>query len=123
VLLVEDEAIVRDFACEALTDLGYEVVATADATEAIPHIEGSVRFDLVVTDLGLPGLDGHAVAKLARQRWPGIKILYVSGYGRNAMIDGGALDHGADLLSKPFDSRTLALKVRDVLERQASRPS
>jgi PAS domain S-box-containing protein len=118
VLVVEDEALVRNFAVDALRELGYTVVSAADSIEALARLEEPAEFDLLLTDLGLPGLNGRQLAEAALQRWPKLRILYVSGYGQNAIIaSGGELE--ADLLSKPFESRALAAAVRAAIDRGA----
>jgi len=121
-LVVEDETVVRDFTADALSDLGYEVVAVPDAAAAAFHIDSGRSFDLLITDLGLPGLDGRQLGALARRRWPMLRILYVTGYDRTRIIEEEVHEPGTDLLTKPFDSRILGHKVRAMLDREPAEP-
>ena len=114
VLVVEDETLVREFAVDALRDLGYTVVAAAGSVEALARLEEPEAFDLLLTDLGLPGLNGRQLAAAARRKWPSIRVLYVSGYGQNAIVAEGELE--ADLLAKPFESRSLGAAVRAAID-------
>jgi CheY-like chemotaxis protein len=117
VLLVEDEAGVRAMAAERLRELGYTVLEAADGPEALRVLHGShgSRVDLLVTDVGLPGgLNGRQVADMARERRPGLPVLFITGY------TGGALEEhlapGMAVIGKPFALDALAEQVGAMLE-------
>ncbi|MEX1198917.1 MAG: ATP-binding protein [Pseudohongiellaceae bacterium] len=117
VLLVEDDALVRQFTHDQLSALGYRVRAAADGLEAKAILESDERIDLLLTDVIMPGgISGHELAQLAVQLRPGLKVLYMSGYTENAIVHHGRLDAGVHLLSKPFRRAELARKVREVLD-------
>jgi CheY-like chemotaxis protein len=117
VLVVEDDPMVLRLAVQLLTRLGYQTVEAQDGPEAIAILERAGRIDLLFTDVVLPkGMNGTALAREARQRRPGLKVLYMSGYTANAIIHHGVLDKGVHLLTKPFRKVELARKVRQVLD-------
>jgi CheY-like chemotaxis protein len=112
ILVVEDEDAVRAFSVEMLRELGYNVLEAADAHAALRVLEAQAGIDLLFTDVGLPGgVNGRALADEALKRWPGLKVLFTSGYTRNAIVHGGKLDPGVALLGKPFTYAALAQKV------------
>ncbi len=117
VLVVEDEENVRHLIVEVLKDLGYRHFEAAEARAAIEIIESNVPIDLLVTDVGLPHINGRQLAEIARDRRPGLKVLFVTGYAQHAAIRGQFLDHDMDMLTKPFGLDALASKLRSVLER------
>ena len=113
ILLVEDEAIVRFVAAEALRDAGYEVEEAEDADAALALVEGAAAFHLMLTDVGLPGLNGRQLAEMARHLRPAMKIVFMTGY---AGIAGEPdVEAGAPLLAKPFTPDALLDKVRRTL--------
>ena len=117
VLVVEDEAMVRDLAHEILVMQGYTVLTAADASEAIQLCEqhqGLIH--LVITDAVMPRLSGRELAQHLEHLRPTAKILYMSGYTDNAMIHHGVLDANTPFLQKPFTPGALARKVREVLD-------
>jgi CheY-like chemotaxis protein len=117
VLVVEDDADVRLYTVAALQELGYFVIEAADGPTAIAVLEKR-NVDLVFTDVVLPGgMTGADVAARAGALWPGIKILFTTGYARNAIVHHGRLDRGVHLLTKPFSFDDLAAKVRDVIDK------
>jgi CheY-like chemotaxis protein len=117
VLVVEDDADVRLYTVAALQELGYFVIEAADGPAAIAILEKR-NVDLVFTDVVLPGgMTGADVAARAAALWPGIKILFTTGYARNAIVHHGRLDRGVHLLTKPFSFDDLAAKVRDVIDK------
>jgi CheY-like chemotaxis protein/anti-sigma regulatory factor (Ser/Thr protein kinase) len=119
VLLVDDDESVRRVGVAVLADLGYCVVEAADAHAALRILDHpeSPRIDLLLTDVVLPGgMDGRQLAEEIRRRRPAIKVLYMTGYTRNAIIHHGRLDPDIDLLTKPFTADALARKIRRVLE-------
>ena len=119
VLVVEDQTDVRNLAIETLRELGYEVVDAADGHAALRAIASRPDISLLFTDVGLPGgLNGRQLAEEARQRRLDLKVLYTTGYARNAIVHQGRLDPGVELIVKPFTRAELAAKIRDVLGRQ-----
>ena len=115
VLVVEDDPSVRLIVTEVLTEIGYWVIEAIDATSAIPILESGRRIDLLVTDVGLPGLNGRQLAEIARQTRADLKVLFVTGYAQNAAVRAGFLDEGMDMITKPFAVDALAKKIRDAL--------
>ena len=118
VLVVEDEPDVRLLVVDVLRDLGYVVADAADGPSALLHLQGSARIDLLVSDVGLPGMNGRELAEIARQHRPGLKVLFVTGYARNAQVRGDFLADGMDLLTKPFSIDDLALRVRGLIDNE-----
>jgi signal transduction histidine kinase len=119
ILLVEDNDDVRAFTADVLRQLGYRVTTAPDGRAALSVLEKVDGFDLLFTDVGLPkGMSGRELAGQAQERWPGIKVLYTTGYARNSIIHHGRLDPGVELLLKPFTQSSLAAKVRRVLDKE-----
>jgi signal transduction histidine kinase/DNA-binding response OmpR family regulator len=116
VLIVEDDPDVRDYSGEMLRELGYETLEAPDAATALRQLEADPRIRLMFTDVGLPGMNGKQLADAAKARWPKLKILFTTGYARNAIVHHGRLDPGVELITKPFTTAALALKLRDLLE-------
>lgn len=119
ILLVEDEAAVREVAGLILRDLGYRVLEAADGEEALRVIgaEGA-RPDLLLTDVVLPGrIRGRELAQRMLELRPDLPVLFMSGYTENAIVHGGRLDDGVHLISKPFKREVLARKVAELLGR------
>ncbi len=117
ILVVEDDHNVRSYSVEALRDLGYHVIEASDGPSAIRILETKTPVDLLFTDVVLPGgMTGAQVAAQARELRPGLKILFTTGYARNAIFHHGRLDKGVQLITKPFSFTDLAGKVRDVLD-------
>jgi PAS domain S-box-containing protein len=120
VLVVEDDEAVRETAVSLLRDLGYRVLQAPDARSALSIIESGVALDLLFTDVVMPGtMRSPELAARARQRMPGIAVLFTSGYTENSIVHAGRLDEGVELLSKPYTQEALALKVRQVLSARA----
>ncbi len=115
VMIVEDDASVRMIVLEVLEALGYQAIEAIDARAAIPVLQSDRRIDLLVSDVGLPGMNGRQLAEIARQSRPGLKILFVTGYAQNAAVRGGFLDAGMDMMTKPFAIDALATKLREML--------
>jgi signal transduction histidine kinase/CheY-like chemotaxis protein len=117
ILVVEDDDEVRTYSVEILRELGYRVVEAHDGPSALRLLERQVRVDLLFTDVVLPGgVTGAQVAAQARELKPSLKVLFTTGYARNAIIHHGRLDKGVKLITKPFGSTELAARVRDVLD-------
>jgi signal transduction histidine kinase len=122
VLVVEDDEAVRVTVVDMLTDLGYRVLKAKDADSALAIIESGVSVDLLFTDVVMPGtLRSPELARRTRERLPNVAVLFTSGYTENAIVHGGRLDDGIDLLSKPYSREALARKVRHVLRNQQQR--
>jgi len=116
VLLVEDDVNVRMLAREILQQHGYIVLEAEDAPDAI-RIAGqhTGRIHLVITDIVMPKMNGHAVVQAIREHRPDAKVLYMSGYTDDAIVRHGVLEPGTPFLQKPFTPGTLARKVRQAL--------
>ncbi|UMY18849.1 response regulator [Methylobacterium organophilum] len=115
VLLVEDEPVVRALVHEVLDDLGYTVLEASDGPAGLALARGDARIDLLVTDVGLPGLDGRSLAEQARAERPGLKVLFMTGYADNALFEDGAAAPATQLVTKPFAVDALAERVRSLL--------
>jgi len=102
VLLAEDEAGVRDFAEQALAELGFDVLAAASGAEALKILEGRDDVALLLTDVVMPEMNGRALADAAVKSAPALKVVFMTGYTRNAIVHNGVLDPGARLVNKPF---------------------
>ncbi|CAN7643988.1 response regulator [Trinickia sp. LjRoot230] len=119
VLVVEDDEDVRGTVVDLLSELGYRVLRAKDAQSALAIVESGVPIDLLFTDVVMPGpLESPELARKARERLPNIAVLFTSGYTDNAIVHGGRLDDGVDLLSKPYSREALARKIRHVLRHQ-----
>ena len=116
ILVAEDDDGVRATVVELLSELGYRVLKANDAASALSIIDSGLQIDLLFTDVVMPGaLRSPELARKARERLPGIAVLFTSGYTENAIVHGGRLDAGVDLLGKPYTREALARKVRHVL--------
>ncbi|SAI69413.1 two-component hyrid sensor and regulator [Bordetella ansorpii] len=119
VLVVEDDEEVRATVVDLLSELGYRVLRAKDAGSALAIIESGMPMDLVFTDVVMPGpLRSPELARKARERLPNVAVLFTSGYTDNAIVHGGRLDEGIELLSKPYTREALARKIRHVLRNQ-----
>ncbi|WP_445178223.1 PAS domain S-box protein [Pseudomonas sp. McL0111] len=115
VVVVEDDPAVRMLVLDLLKELGYRAYEAEDAKSALPVLESSVRVDLLVTDVGLPGMNGRQLAEIARQHRPGLKVLFMTGYAQNAAERQGFLEEGMDMVAKPFALELLANKIRAMI--------
>ena len=115
VLVVEDEDRVRALSVEALRDLGYTTLEAESAATALRHLERHPEITLLFTDVVMPGMNGRKLADEALRLRPDLKVLFTTGYTRNALVHTGTLDPGVHLLGKPFTVEQLAGKVRQVL--------
>jgi CheY-like chemotaxis protein len=121
VLVVDDEEAVRRLACRMLTWTGYQALEARHGREALATIEqheGPIH--LVLTDIKMPGMTGRELGRQIEERWPGKRILYMSGFA-SEVFQGGLLEPGAPFLAKPFTQDDLAAKVRALLEGETSR--
>jgi two-component system NtrC family sensor kinase len=117
ILLVEDDEEVKRFASETLRELGYKVHTAPEGATALKILENEPGIGLLFTDVILPnGMNGRQLADEARRRRHDLKVLYATGYTRNAIIHHGRLDADVELLTKPFSADGLARKVRQILD-------
>ena len=115
VLIVEDDPAVRVLVSAVLKELGYGYVEAVDANSAVPIIESEQRIDLMISDVGLPGMNGRQLAEIGRQIRPQLKVLFITGYAEHAAVRGGFLDPGMQLITKPFTFDLLTAKVREMI--------
>lgn len=116
VLVVEDDDGVRETSVALLTDLGYRVLKAHDAQSAFAIVNSGIPIDLLFTDVVMPGsMRSTELARKAKALFPGLAVLYTSGYTENSIVHGGRLDAGVELLSKPYTREALARKIRHVL--------
>jgi len=121
VLVVEDDPQVNKLAVEALEERGYRVISAPDGASALRLIDDAPTIELLLTDVVLPGgMNGRQLSDEVLKRRPAIKVLYMTGYTRNAIIHHGRLDPDIDLLTKPFTADALARKVRRILDAGAA---
>ncbi len=118
ILVVEDERAVREIAVKFLEAYGYKVTAASNGQEAIDlYLAGSLKFDLLLTDVVMPKMKGNELAAIMRGHIPGLKVIFMSGYTTNAVVNQGIIDPDSPYLPKPFRPVELATKVREVLDR------
>jgi signal transduction histidine kinase len=116
ILVVEDDERVRSVSAESLRDLGYQVMEAASPTEAIRLIQQGAEPDLLFTDVVMPDMSGSELASTLQRMRPELKVLFTTGYTRNAIVHNGVLDPGKQLLSKPFAIEDLGKKIRSILD-------
>jgi PAS domain S-box-containing protein len=116
VLVVDDEPSVRQFSCDALAELGYRVLEAPDAVTALTLLEQNAEIELLFTDIVMPDVNGRKLAEAAHKVRPHLKVLYTTGYTRNAVVHNGIVDKGVHLIGKPFTIDELATKVRELLD-------
>lgn len=118
ILVVEDDAAVQAAVVDMLTELGYKILKASDAQSALSILQSGVKVDLLFTDVVMPGsLRSPELARQAKELLPDIRVLFTSGYTQNAIVHGGRLDPGVELLSKPYSRENLARKIRQILEK------
>jgi signal transduction histidine kinase/CheY-like chemotaxis protein len=111
ILVVEDDADVRTYSCETLSELGYTVASAENGGAGLRLLDANPSIEVLFTDIGLPGgMNGRQLADEARRRKPGLKVLFTTGYARNAIIHDGRLDPGVELITKPFTQAALAAR-------------
>jgi signal transduction histidine kinase len=115
VLVVEDDPLMRKFTCEAVGELGYKVIEADNAAKALAILDEQDGIKLLFTDVVMPDISGKKLAEAARLKQPGLRVLYTTGYTANAVVHGGILDAGVNLLGKPFTMDELARKLRGAL--------
>jgi len=116
ILVVEDDDEVRAYAVRVLRERGYHILQADNANTALTIVREQ-QLDLLFTDIGLPNTDGRQLSRLARQIQPTLKILFTTGYARNAIVHNGTLDADVELIPKPFSSDALSRRVRQILDR------
>ena len=116
ILIVEDDEGVRQYAAEILRDLNYQVIEAKDSAAALRLLDADKKFNLLLTDVVLPGKNGRELATEVENRRPGTKIVFMTGYSRNAIVHQGRLDPGTELIPKPLTESALARKIRQVLD-------
>ena len=119
ILVVEDEERVRALSVEALRELGYGVVEASGPSQALHMLDEGQQVTLLFTDVVMPDMSGRQLADRARGKRPNLKVLYTTGYTRNAIVHNGMLDPGTNLLTKPFSIEELAGKIRKILDEEA----
>ena len=125
VLVTEDDEGVRQFVAGTLVELGYEVMQAQNGDAAL-NVLATTPVDLLLTDIVMPGMNGRTLADEAQRRRPGLKVLYMTGYSRDAIVHQGRLDRGVSLIQKPFTQSDLAERVRSILtavETREGRPT
>lgn len=116
VLIVEDNTSLRALARELLSDAGYRCIEAEDVDAALRALRGDVAIHLLLTDVGLPGMNGRQLAEAARAWRPSLPVLFMTGYAESALAADELLDEGMDILVKPFEIEQLLAKVRGVLD-------
>jgi CheY-like chemotaxis protein len=117
VLVVEDDPALRGYTAEVLTELGYQVLEAADGAAALAILRAGAATDILFTDVVMPGgMNGRQLAEAGRALRPELKVLFTTGYTRNAIIHHGRLDPGVELISKPYSAEGLAKKLRQVID-------
>jgi len=117
ILFVEDEEEVCRFASESLVSLGYDVSKAHNGRKALELIKNDYqKFDLIITDLIMPELNGKEFIDKVKQFFPEVKAIYVSGYTDNHIVNNGLLEKGVNFIHKPYSIKTLAATVRKVLD-------
>jgi hypothetical protein len=112
VLVVEDEPVVRGVILEMLGEQGYRTLDAVDGPAGLRLLRTDARVDLLVTDVGLPGMNGRQLADQAREMRPGLKVLFITGYAESVAIADGFLQPGMEMITKPFDLGNLSRRVR-----------
>jgi PAS domain S-box-containing protein len=115
VLVVEDEPVVRAVILEMLGDQGYRTIEAADGPSGLRLLRMNEQTDLLITDVGLPGMNGRQLADLARETRPDLKILFITGYAESVAIADGFLQPGMEMITKPFDLDNLSRRIRAML--------
>lgn len=118
VLVVEDDSHVRMIITDVLRELGYSCLEAGNGQAALPVLTSNTTIDLLITDVGLPGMNGRQIAEIARRHRPDLKILFVTGYAEHATGHAPFLSAGMEMVTKPFALDGLALKIREMLQKR-----
>lgn len=116
VLVVEDEPVIRNLIVEVLQDLGYRALEAPDGPAGLKILQSRQHVDLLVTDVGLPGINGRQLADAARETRPSLKVLFITGYAENATLANGFLEPGMEMIAKPFAVEALATRIRNMIQ-------
>ncbi|QEI08324.1 response regulator [Pigmentiphaga aceris] len=116
VLVVEDDDVIRSLIVETLSDQGYRICEAADGPAGLAVLQSRRDIDLLVTDIGLPGLNGRQVADAARLLRPGLRVMFMTGYAQSALSDSELLEPGVELITKPFAIDTFVRRIRGMLD-------
>jgi signal transduction histidine kinase len=119
VLVAEDNPGVRLIIADLLREMNFDATIVTDGQQAVDVIKGGKKIDLLITDVGLPGMNGRQVAEFGRNKWPEMKVLFITGYAEAAKHRADFLLPGADLLAKPFQMENLAAKIHELLAASA----
>ena len=114
-LVVEDDPAVRMIVLDELNELGYTTLEAIDGPTAIPILQSSQKIDLMISDVGLPGMNGRQIAEIGRQHRPHLPVLFMTGYAQNAASRSEFLAPGMEMIAKPFSMDEMAAKIRDML--------
>ena len=120
VLVVDDEQNVRMLVVEVLEELGYTAIEAHDGQAGLKVLQSDLRVDLLVTDVGMPGMNGRQLADAGRVQRPGLKVLFITGYAETAVISHGHLEEGMAVVTKPFALDVLANRIRGMIETPTS---
>ena len=116
ILVIDDEPSIRMLIVEALGELGYRCAEAADGPSGLEILKTSLHIDLLITDVGLPGgLNGRQVAEAAREFKPGLKVLFITGYAENAVLNHGHIAYGTEVMTKPFSLNDLSARIERML--------
>ncbi|MHA6492703.1 PAS domain-containing protein [Pseudomonas borbori] len=116
VLVVEDEALIRELIVDLLTDLEFDVLQAADGLSGLALLKAQKPIDLLITDIGLPGLNGRQLAEQALVEHPALKVLFITGYAENATLARGFMRPGMEMMTKPFTITALEQKIQGMLQ-------
>ncbi len=116
ILIVEDDSAVRLLVRESINELGYESIETAEPQSAVAALQSNQPIDLMITDVGLPGMNGRQLAEIARQHRPELPILFMTGYAENAAIRSRLVGNNMSMIMKPFAFDALAVKLAELLQ-------
>ncbi|RYI81735.1 MAG: response regulator, partial [Acetobacteraceae bacterium] len=123
VLVIDDEPTVRMLVTDVLRDLGYTAIEAEDGPSGLKILRSAKQISLLITDVGLPGgMNGRQVADAGRMLRPDLKVIFITGYAENAVIEGALLDAGTQMLTKPFAIDMLAKKIAFMLNEPTASP-
>lgn len=123
VLVVEDDAAVRMIVLDELAELGYQTLEAIDGPTALPILQSSRKIDLLLTDVGLPGMNGRQIAEIARQHRPQLRVLFMTGYAEKAASREKFLAPGMEIITKPFTMDALAARIGRIFRDTAQQPT
>ena len=106
----------RMLVADVLGEYGYLALEAADGPAGLRVLESDARVDLLITDVGLPGMNGRQMADAARRARPDLKVLFITGFAENAVLGDGRLEHGMHILTKPFEMSALGARIKELIE-------